>query len=69
MVQKSMVTINKVVIPHARVTIIILYKITDGVHVEMVIQLSLNMPRSPRVNAEVLGVLVGHGETLSIRHV
>ena len=65
--QRSTVTINKVVIPHARLTLTILYRITDGVHVEMVIQLSANTPRSLKVNAEVLEVLVGHGETLSIR--
>ena len=68
MVQRSTVTINKLVIPHARLTLTILYRITDGVHVEMVIQLRENTPRSLKVNAEVLEVLEGHGETLSIRH-
>ena len=69
MVQRSTVTINKPVIPHVRLTLTILYRITDGVHVEMVIQLRENTPRSLKVNAEVLEVLEGHGETLSIRHV
>ena len=67
--QRSTVTINKLVIPHARLTLTILYRITDGVHVEMVIQLSPNTPRNLKVNAEVSEVLEGHGETLSIRHV
>ena len=67
--QRSTVTINKLVILHARRTLTILYRITDGVHVEMVIQLSPNTPRSLKVNAEALGVLEGHGEILFIRHV
>lgn len=67
--QKSTVTINKVVIPHARLTLTIRYRTTDGVHVEMVIQLRLNTSRNLKVNAEVSGALEGHGETLSIRHV
>ena len=67
--QRSTVTINKLVIPHVRLTLTILYRITDGVRVETVIQLSPNTPRSLKVNAEVLGVLEAHGETLSTRHV
>ena len=54
--QRSMVTINKLVMPHARVTRTIVYRITDGVPVEMVIQLGHNTSRSLIVNVEVLGV-------------
>ena len=67
--QRSTVTINRVVIPHAKLTLTIRFRTMDGVHVEMVIQLSPNTPRNLKVNAEVSGVLEGHGETLSIRHV
>ena len=51
--QRSMVTINKLVISHVRVTLTILYRTSDGVHVEMVMQLSLNTSRSLTVNVEV----------------
>ena len=51
-----MVIINKLEIPHARVTSTILYNIMVGVFVEMIIRLNLNTPRSLIVNAEVLGV-------------
>ena len=69
MAQRSMVTINKLVIPHARVTRTILYRIMDGVPVEMVIQLDHSMSRSLTMNVEVLGVLEADGEILSIRRV
>ena len=64
--QTRTVTINKLVITLARVTLTILYRATDFVHVETA---TLNTTRSLRVNVEVLGVLEGQGEAQSIGHV
>ena len=54
--QRNMVTISKLVILHARVTRTILYRIMDGVPVEIVIQQDHNTSRSLIVNVEALGV-------------
>ena len=64
-----MVTINKHVTQHARIILTSLYKMADGVLVEMTIQQSLSMSGSLIMSAEVLGVLEEHGETQCIRHV
>ena len=51
MVYDNMVTISRLVIRNAKVTIILPSKLMAGVHVEIRIQLNLNMKGGQTVNA------------------